>query len=203
MLETGESMSDNDKSKKQPESSNVLVLLSGGIDSSACISYYISQQFSVSGLFVDYGQAAAAPESKAARAVSRYYDIPLDVIKVVGGKKWEMGCVPGRNAFLLFTALINFKWKNGLVAIGIHSGTNYWDCSDEFVKRMQEIFEAYTTQCICIDAPFLKWNKRNIWDYCIKEKVPVDLTFSCELGLKQPCGQCLSCKDLEKMYESC
>ena len=64
---------------------------------------------------------------------------------------------------------------------------------------MQSIFDIYKNGLIKIDAPFLTFYKSQIYDYCIKEKVPLNLTYSCELGLKQPCGKCLSCKDLEKI----
>ena len=179
---------------------DVLVLLSGGIDSTACVAYYSSQKFLVTGLFIDYGQSAARNENKAAVAVSQHYNIPLEKIFFSGGRKWEAGCIPGRNTFLLSIALMNFKLKSGLVAIGIHSGTDYWDCSKEFIEMMQTCFDRYTDGCISIDAPFLNWKKHEIWKYSIENKAPLEFTYSCELGRKQPCGKCLSCKDLEALY---
>ena len=41
---------------------NVLVLLSGGIDST-CIHYYQNLGYNVKGLFIDYGQPAANQEN--------------------------------------------------------------------------------------------------------------------------------------------
>jgi len=181
----------------------VLVLLSGGIDSTACVNYYIRKNNNVSALFIDYGQISRMHETKASEAVSKYYNIPLRKISVKGGREWGGGCILGRNAFLLYTALMNFKHEIGLISIGIHSGTNYWDCSKDFVTIIKKCFNAYSNDCISLDVPFLEWNKRDIWDYCTTEKIPVEKTYSCELGLKQPCGKCLSCKDLEKLYESC
>lgn len=179
---------------------NVLVLLSGGIDSTACLEYYASQNCAVSGLFVDYGQLAAKHENKASLSVSRHYDIPLEKVALSCGRDWKKGYIMGRNAFLLYTALMNFKYQNGLIAIGVHSGTDYWDCSEEFIQQIKVGFESYSDGCISIDAPFLKWNKNEIWEFCIRKKVPLEQTYSCELGKTQPCGQCLSCKDLEALY---
>jgi len=179
---------------------NVLILLSGGIDSTACVAYYISEKFEVTGLFVDYGQAAAMHENKSAVDVSRHYNIPLEKIVVSGGRQWGAGCILGRNAFLLYIAIMNCRYESGLVGIGIHSGTNYWDCSEEFIKIMRTCFERYTDGCISIDAPFLSWKKNEIWSYSIEKKVPLELTYSCELGKEQPCGECLSCRDLEVLY---
>lgn len=176
------------------------MLLSGGIDSTACVHYYTSKGFSVSGIFVDYGQVSAASECKAVDAVSLHYGIHVEKIKVDASKKWEGGLVTGRNAFLLFTALMNFKHKSGLISIGIHSGTEYWDCSESFVKLMRNCFEEYTNGCIAIDVPLLRWRKDEVWSFCKQERIPLSKTYSCELGRKQPCGECLSCKDLESLY---
>jgi 7-cyano-7-deazaguanine synthase len=67
---------------------------------------------------------------------------------------------------------------------------------------MQSSFDLYTDGCIRIGVPFIKWNKRMIWDYCKTKKIPLEITYSCELGQDQPCGQCLSCKDLEALHVS-
>lgn len=178
---------------------NVLILLSGGIDSTACVAYYKAHKFAIHALFVDYGQAAAKLEFNAASLVCKHYRIPLKRIELVGGIAYGKGEILGRNAFLVNTALMNFEQKSGLISIGIHSGTNYWDCSEEFTLIMQRLLNAYTGGMINIDVPFLKWTKQDIWGFCLKEIVPIQLTYSCELGDKQPCGNCLSCKDLESL----
>lgn len=65
--------------------SSILILLSGGLDSAACISYYLKNQKSIYGtLFVDYGQAAAIYELEAAKKISQYYSIALTKISVSG-----------------------------------------------------------------------------------------------------------------------
>lgn len=45
-------------------------------------------------------------------------------------------------------------------------------------------------------------NKIEVWEYAKSKRVPINLTYSCELGLKQPCGKCPSCKDLIILYEA-
>ena len=180
----------------------VLVLLSGGIDSTACAAFYLNQQFSVRALFFDYGQASARREGDAVSDICSHYDIPLEKIVCSGFSGWPGGYIPGRNAFLLHGALMAFKYTRGIVATGIHSGTTYNDCTEQFVREVQSLFDLYTDGRVCVGAPFLNWSKRQVWDYCQSEKVPIELTYSCELGKVQPCGQCLSCKDLEALYAS-
>jgi 7-cyano-7-deazaguanine synthase len=177
-----------------------MVLLSGGIDSTACVAFYLSQGFSLSALFVDYGQLSSHSESEAAAAVSEHYRIPLRRTAISGLRQRSGGYIPGRNAFLLFNALLAFRSDAGIIGIGIHSGTTYQDCSEQFVKQMQSSFDLYTDGRISIGAPFLRWNKLEVWHYSQDAGAPLHLTYSCELGRQQPCGECLSCKDTEALH---
>lgn len=172
-----------------------IVLLSGGVDSTACLAFLQSQNIRSSCLFINYGHSAANQEQRAASAISDFYGAPLMQIAVSGFQQWGAGFIPGRNAFLLHTALMTVTFEKGVIAIGIHSGTAYRDCSDYFIRQMQSSFDVYTDGRIFVSAPFLKWTKNEIWEYCRKMKIPVELTYSCEAGLDQACGQCLSCID--------
>jgi 7-cyano-7-deazaguanine synthase in queuosine biosynthesis len=40
----------------------VSVLLSGGVDSTACVAFFLGESFAVRGLFIEYEQAALAKE---------------------------------------------------------------------------------------------------------------------------------------------
>jgi len=176
------------------------VLLSGGIDSAACTAFYLSQGLSVQGYFVDYGQAAGQKEAVAARRVARHFAIPLTHLKLTTGRPKSAGLIAGRNAFLIFAVLQEMETPAGVIAIGVHSGTSYYDCSAGFITRVRAIVEEYTDGAISVASPFLDWTKREIWEFCVAKDVPLDLTYSCELGQEQPCGHCLSCKDLEALH---
>jgi 7-cyano-7-deazaguanine synthase len=186
--------------RNSPSVGNVWVLFSGGIDSTACLAFYLEQGFSVQGLFVDYGQVAALRELHAAEAIARHYQIFLQELSWSGPEKKGPGLIVGRNAFLLIGALMELTEKVGILAIGIHSGTDYLDCAPAFIQKMQSLFDLYTQGRIQIGAPFLKWKKHEIFNYCKSHGVPVGLTYSCECGADQPCGKCLSCRDLEALY---
>lgn len=186
--------------QKTNKESNICILLSGGIDSSACIAFYIEEGFSISGIFIDYGQPAVQKEEEASAIIAKYYGINLKKVKYTGFQNKNDGFIKGRNAFLFIAALMELPDEVSVLAAGIHSGTNYADCTPFFVSKMQSLFDMYTEGGLQLDMPFLKWNKRDIWDFCKSRKVPVELTYSCEKGLSQPCGKCLSCYDLEELY---
>ena len=82
------------------DNSEVLVLLSGGIDSTACVNFYIEFGRPPRGVFVDYGQPAALNEIQAARAVAKYYSIPLACVEWKGWLKKHLASYPAATGFL-------------------------------------------------------------------------------------------------------
>jgi 7-cyano-7-deazaguanine synthase len=179
---------------------NVLVLHSGGIDSTACIKYYINKGFNVKGLFIDFGQLSAKKEIIAVRKISKHYQVSYSVLKIKGFGIFKKGLIQGRNSFLLFCAVMKMNYKHGIISIGIHGGTNYYDCSESFFKTISLLIDQCTNGEVLLDAPFLKWDKAEIWEFCKLNKVPIKLTYSCEMGFNRPCGKCQTCKDLKKLY---
>lgn len=149
----------------------------------------------VRGAFVDYGQAAAEPERRAVLAVAGQLSIVLDTFKIGVDQTLGAGELPYRNAFLIFTTLFLTRQQEGLLAIGVHAGTPYYDCSPNFVTSIATLVAEHSDGRVTVVAPFLDWTKRDIVTYCQREGVPIQLTYSCEAGHEPPCGRCLSCKD--------
>lgn len=180
---------------EEGKEATALVLLSGGIDSAACVHYYISQGLQVEGVFVDYGQEARDREFSSSSQIASHYGIKLNRLNLEVPHTFAQGEITGRNAFLLLAAILAYPGHRGLISLGIHSGVPYYDCSDSFVKDIRKVLEGYADGGIILDAPFLKWDKRMIVDYCKSNDVPIHLTYSCENGGDIPCGTCLSCRD--------
>jgi len=182
----------------QPRKS-VEVLVSGGIDSAALLAFYLRQRFTVRALFVDFGQPAAKQESRAARSICKHYGVRFSIMTVKCGATFSPGEIPGRNAFLVFAAMLVCGAQPGIIAIGIHEGSPYYDCNEGFLEGIQTVVDGYAAGRIKVAAPFLKWGKQIIWEFCRNVGVPVDSTYSCEKGGVRPCGTCLSCKDREAL----
>jgi len=173
----------------------VVILLSGGIDSAACLDYYIKQKCDVSSFFVDYGQKAKEQESLSVKKITDYYNVHLKKLEIISTCHFSEGEIMGRNAFLLTTALMYGQIRCGVIAIGIHSGTPYYDCSEPFMSQINGLAQNYSSGRIKFEAPFLRWDKRMIVQYCRENDVPIHLTYSCEAGSTPPCSKCLSCRD--------
>ncbi len=182
---------------KRVERPVVCVLLSGGIDSTACTHFYLQRKYAVRPLFVAFGQPAESAEFKSAESIAKFYKLKLSKITVAGFKIPTAGEITGRNLFLISVALMRAGIKANLIGLGIHAGTRYFDCNPDFVQACSVFLAGYTDGRVQLGVPFLTWAKPQIWSYCRQYGVPTELTWSCEASSSKACGKCLSCRDKE------
>src|SRR5258706_9830847 len=101
---------------------NVIILHSGGIDSTAMIHFYNNLGYSISAFFFQYGQIAAKKEWLAVQKISKHYHIKAQKIELKTDSTFKDGLIQGRNLFFLSAALLIENMNYGQVAIGIHAG---------------------------------------------------------------------------------
>lgn len=170
---------------------NILVLMSGGIDSTVLAHHYLKEGKKISGLFVDHDQPALGLEEKAVAEIA----LQLGIIV------FQMNCRdfqyegffgPVRNAVLLSMA-VNYAvtHKFDAVAIGICNG-EYLDIRPEFIDRFNFMLDYCLKEPIYVLAPFAHWSKGRVVRYGIKIEAPLSLTTSCMSN--PPCGRCQDCK---------
>jgi len=179
---------------------DVIVLLSGGIDSTACVHYYLRNNFSTKALFIEYGQIVANKEYASAQRIAEYYKINIDIMKADMSERFGQAEIRGRNAFFALSCLVKYPNFSGIISLGIHAGIPFYDTTEVFVNDMNRLFAQYTDGTVRLDAPFLSWEKPMIYQYCKGNSVPTHLTYSCENGETEPCGICSSCLD-RKAFE--
>lgn len=175
------------------------VLLSGGIDSAACVHFLQGGGHDVVGVFVDFGQPAAKQERQYTRSISDYFSIPLRIVQASTQETFGTGELAGRNAFLMFSAILLGGCHNGLLAIGIHAGTPYFDCSPAFVARIDPLIRECSNGRVSVLAPFVDWSKDDVYSYFVNARIPLKETYSCEAGVVPPCNECASCKDRARL----
>lgn len=173
----------------------VCVLFSGGMDSSTCIAFYKKQDMGVTALFIDYNQPALKYELQSAKKISKHFKVDLNCIEIAGLKKVRSGFVPGRNGIFATIAMSFVSFDTGLLAMGIHSGVSYPDCKPGFVDACQRMADVYHEGRLRIVAPFISWNKLQVFELAKKLSVPLEDTYSCEMGMVNGCGRCASCLD--------
>lgn len=171
------------------------VLMSGGIDSTACAAFLVNQGLEVSGIFMDHGQAAADFERVAVRSLAAALGIEVQELALTGAVPFKSGELVGRNAFLVFSAMFATHAGSGRIALGLHAGTPYYDCSPAFIEAINRAVAEHTDNTVRVVAPFIAWTKRDVYDYFVQAGLPIELTYSCESGGTPTCGRCASCKD--------
>jgi len=177
------------------QGSDTIVLLSGGIDSAVCCQLLRTSGHRVRGLHLDFGQAARVQERDACERLVKHLQIPLQFVTVDLGRNFHSGEITGRNAFLAFAALMQAESALGAIVLGIHSGVPYYDCSEPFAERLDQLIRECSSGRFGFLAPLLRWTKSDIVSYARGHGIPLQGTYSCERGVTPPCGVCSSCLD--------
>jgi 7-cyano-7-deazaguanine synthase len=196
---------------------DVLVLHSGGLDSTVCLYLAHSQGHKVSSLGIDYGQrlsvellfaAKQCREKNIERQVIQVQwtkpttEIPLDRDLVKIRANPSPAFLPGRN--LVFLALASAHGR-GIGAdelwIGINSVdfSGYPDCTPEFFEAFLQVQKIASPEGPTPRAPLLKKSKPEIAGIAKTLGIKPGDTWSCyqpEIisGNIQPCGRCDACK---------
>jgi len=187
----------------------VCVLLSGGIDSTACVSFYLGQHFSVRALFIDYGQLAANAEWEACQKVCDYLDLKAVRMDVKGfGQLIPSGLtndsleiakeafVPTRNLlFLVLGSAYGYVKSALVIALGLLSNPIFPDQTSDFVEESERTISKTLGLDVKILAPLLSLNKLDVLKLAHRYDFPMEYTYSCHSGDKRPCGHCISCKE--------
>lgn len=178
---------------------SALVLMSGGLDSYACAHFLKKSGRKPTGLFINYGQAALRRERAAVKKITDRLKLKISEISLGLNRSFGEGEVPGRNGLFAMAAIAASPKNTSLIAMGIHAGTPYYDCSELFVERMDHFVTEYSQGAIRFSAPFATWSKDQIFQYFVDAGLDISLTYSCERGGK-PCGECPSCRDRARYH---
>lgn len=180
---------------------SVTLCCGGGVDSTALMKYYLDLGYIVRGVHFDYGHPACLGERRALMAISNYYDVLVEysqILPAISNVSETSVELNGRNALFVLSALNQVNQNEGLISLGIHAYSPYYDCSPSFVKNFQALLDGYYKGTVILDAPFLNFSKGDIFNYCREIRAPIELTHSCEKLSDQACGSCSSC--MERNY---
>jgi 7-cyano-7-deazaguanine synthase len=175
----------------------VVVLLSGGIDSAATVLTFPRSKFMVSGLHFDYGQAARRTEWSAAERLGVRLKIPVHRLRL-GFRPFEVqGEFAARNALLVLTCAAVTPSRPLVIAAGIHQGVPYYDAQRGFVSDLQRVLDGYFSGGVQLAMPFIDASKRDVVRFARRHKLSLALTYSCEKKEAPACRTCPSCLDRE------
>ena len=208
----------------------VVVLLSGGLDSSTVTGIAKTSNAKIFGLSFDYGQRHKK-ELNSALKIAKHFEIQeFKVIKIDlslwGGSsltdnqqniptngmeinKIPNTYVPGRNTIFISVALSYAEAVDAdFIGLGVNAldYSGYPDCRPDYIKKFQEL--AYLANKrgrennpIKLWTPLIDLNKEKIFQLAFDNNVPLDKTWSCYSGQAKPCGKCDSCRIRDAGYE--
>ncbi|ATW28250.1 7-cyano-7-deazaguanine synthase QueC [Candidatus Formimonas warabiya] len=198
-----------------------IVLLSGGLDSTVCMSVAQQAGYETVPISFDYGQRHFR-ELACARAVADFYRVKKHVLietnmRAIGGSALTddievpagdeqrqdvpVTYVPARNLIFLSYALgLAEVEKAEKIYIGVNAMdySGYPDCRPEFIQKFQQVAD-YATKAgieekkISLETPLQYLSKAQIVALGMKNGAPLHLTTSCYQGGEEACGVCDSC----------
>ena len=206
--------------------SEVVVIVSGGMDSVTLLHDIISQGHKVHALTFNYGQRHIK-EIQCAKEQCQLLHIPdhlilnLESLNDVAASSltrinspvpegnydepsMKATVVPNRNMVMLSLATaLAITTKSEAVYYGAHSGdhTIYPDCRPEFVKAMDVAMKLCDWRRIELRVPYLRMTKGDILRIGQQLNVDYSKTWTCYKGELLPCGKCGSCRERLEAFE--
>ena len=104
--------------------------------------------------------------------------------------------VPNRNMILLAIAAAHAEAHGiGDLFYGAQAQDEYgyWDCTPEFIARLNHTFSLNRRQPVQIHAPFAHTRKADIVRFGVELGVDFGHTWTCYRGGERPCGVCPAC----------
>lgn len=197
----------------------VVMILSGGMDSTTLACHYLRKGDEVHALSFDYGQRHLQ-EIIHARLICEKLKIPHQIVSLpithllkgssqtdfsievpeghYAEENMKKTVVPNRNMIMLAVAgAYAISIKADILAYGAHAGdhTIYPDCRDTFINPMSLAFLNCDWHQLKLDAPFLNSTKGEIALLGKALQVPYELTWTCYKGGEKHCGKCGACQE--------
>jgi len=196
------------------------VLLSGGMDSTACLHWALTKYGEVRAVGFDYGQPQRDAELTAAGRVARRRGVPFEIIALadtlhsgilaavpshesVPSSSIHRAFVPGRNLVFLSVALSRaMRWwpdvgRLRLVIGAVAEDTSgFPDCTGAFLQAASTALSAAVAVDVKVRAPFNTITKAEMLAVASKffpdSLTDIQESWSCYAG-RGPCGTCTPC----------
>lgn len=193
----------------------VVVLFSGGVESTTLLYMYLREGYVVYPLYIRSGYPWERLELLNARKIwsftkEKYPNLmPMKVLSgiktpIKSGSRdvWSI-FIPLRNLLLISTASSHALLKGvDKISIGSLGLYPFPDNNSEYIKRLEELINTGSKRRIRILTPFMGIEKSEIVRK-YKNLVPYHLTLSCSNprisgGRVRPCGNCIKCTEREE-----
>lgn len=193
----------------------VVLLASGGLDSTTLAHWLVADGYQILPVFFDYGQHCANTEWKtlnsvlprrntgaAVRLSLRDVFTPSYSRLVREADLWSES-IDASELYIPYRTLLFFTaaaaYAQSLKIETVYSGfinSNHateMDCSAEFLNRLDALAEHVGP--VRFRMPFRYNTKQEVVEMALRLEVPLGRTFSCQVWHDVPCGACPNCAD--------
>jgi len=211
------------------EREKVVMILSGGMDSTTLLYKLINENKDVYVLTFNYSQKHAKElicanevcrglglrdkhkiiNIEAIHDLIRNSALTNKNIKIPHGhyndETMKLTVVPNRNMIFLSLAIAYAVSLNvNKVYYGAHKGdhTIYPDCREEFVNKLNEVSKIANYVPVEVISPFINMSKTDILKEGLALNTPYYLTWSCYEGRLKACGKCGSCVERLEAFKN-
>lgn len=216
------------KTSKLPEKNNkVLVVLSGGMDSTVALAKAREEHSAENVIAVtfNYNSKHNDQENQAAIKICHYYGVQQIMIELPfigklfksdllksGGEipeghyedlSMKKTVVPFRNGIMLSIAAgLAESLGCSEIILGNHAGDHaiYPDCRKEFSDHIQKAISSGTWNGVLLQTPFVSMTKAEICSLGAQLEAPLHLTYSCYKGGQYHCGKCGTCVERKEAF---
>ncbi|WP_059050381.1 7-cyano-7-deazaguanine synthase [Paenibacillus senegalimassiliensis] len=204
--------------------SKVVLLFSGGIDSTVLYYWLNDANFDVFPIHINYGQTTYLGEINAIKElildlgefIRPPFFIEVPGLRQIGSgtlvgefvsdnysiDKWNKDeFFPNRNMiFISIAASYAFKIGVHRIAIGVVGENTYSDTRSSFINSITTTLSESLADFEII-VPFVDHNRKLVLDESIRLNVPIEKTFSCNCLGDRHCLLCNSCLDRQHALE--
>ncbi len=199
--------------------SKIILLLSGGMDSSTALFWAIKEHYQPIVISINYGyrpqQERIAVKELVALTGAQVVEVPLPFVKDISDLKREgyptptatgapEGYIPVKNLLFFATAAYFAEVYGACAVVGgplKSDAERFPDVSPAFFAAIEGILARVTLPGGCnsprILLPFIKMTKADVLRLGLKLGVPYEKTWSCyDDGVAgKPCGKCVPCQE--------
>ena len=203
---------------------DVIALVSGGLDSLCLVRMLLADGRRVRPVYVRCGLRWEDAELAAARrwlSALRHSRLePVTVLDVPArplyGRHWSLGSgrvpsarasdvsvyLPGRNALLLsLAAVLTDRAGASTIMLGTLAGNPFRDASPAFFKSTAAVFSRALSRRITIEAPQRRLTKSRL--VRLHADAPLHMTFSCIQPVgRRHCGRCNKCAERRRAFRA-
>ena len=189
----------------------LVVLASGGLDSTLMGLMAHEEGVVIHPLFIDYGQLGAVKEWEAVQRSHARHGLPPPVRMDLSGygrvipsgitspslRIAEDAFLPGQN-MLMILAGTGYVYRINAqgVAIGLLSPETHLfpDQTEKFLRACESTLETALGRRIAVVAPLLHLTKSDV--LAMARERGLTTTYSCHAGTDEPCGECVACLEI-------